>query len=70
MAAGNELDRIYQHHEPTEEKKVVYANLRSAAQGFASLILRTTKPSREQALALTKIEEAMMWANAGVARNE
>lgn len=33
-------------------------------------IAEFTPTSREQELALTKLEEAIMWANASIARNE
>lgn len=31
--------------------------------------LRDQEHSREKSLAMTKLEEAVMWANAGIARN-
>lgn len=34
------------------------------------LINDLTPNSREQAVAFTKLEESIMWANAGIARNE
>ena len=37
---------------------------------MARCILDRTPKSREQSLALTKLEEAIMWANASIARNE
>jgi hypothetical protein len=39
------------------------------ARKFASLIVERVPGGREQALALTKLEEVVMWANAGIARN-
>lgn len=41
----------------------------SEAAGFARKILKSCPDSRERSLALTKIEEAVMWANAAIARN-
>ncbi len=37
---------------------------------LAQYVLALTPESREQSLAVTKLEEAMMWANAAIARNE
>lgn len=34
------------------------------------LIFESCKGSREYSLAITKLEEAVMWANAAIARNE
>lgn len=33
-------------------------------------ITHKTPKSREQSLAITKVEEAMFWANAAIARNQ
>jgi hypothetical protein len=35
---------------------------------LADLIARETKPGREQALALTNLEQACLWASAAIAR--
>ena len=37
---------------------------------MAEEIVKHTPPSREQSLALTALEECVMWANAAIARNE
>ena len=37
---------------------------------FATMIVELTPPSREQSLALTKLSEASMHANAAIARDE
>ena len=47
-----------------------YERLRNAARDFALLIATNTPTSREQSVAITKLEETMMWANAAIARNE
>jgi hypothetical protein len=47
-----------------------YAIIRAMAGDLASKILRSTPPSREQSLALTKLEECVFWANTSIARNE
>lgn len=47
-----------------------YVALRDHAKQLAIRIVESTPPSREQALALTKLEECVMWANAAIARNE
>ena len=39
------------------------------AKMFSDLVDRLVPKSREASLAQTKIEEAVMWANAGIARN-
>lgn len=42
----------------------------SKAKMFAAYINEHCPDSREKSVALTKIEEAAMWANAAIARNE
>jgi hypothetical protein len=44
--------------------------LRDATKNLAHLIINLTPSSREQSLALTHLEEAVMFANAAIARNE
>ncbi|CAK9044320.1 Site-specific tyrosine recombinase XerC, partial [Durusdinium trenchii] len=57
-------------HPPHGDQVRRYESLREQARGLAFLILQGTPPSREQSLALTKLEEVVMWANAAIARNE
>jgi len=40
------------------------------AKIFAQELCRFCPDSRERSLALTKLEEAVSWANAAIARNE
>ena len=55
--ANSRTDHADQHHD-----------LRQAAKAFAAVIYSVVPPGREQSLALTKVEEALFWGNAGVAR--
>lgn len=70
MAQGTELDKVYTYHPPRGNQQDRYVTIRERAKAFASLILEATPPSREQSLALTKLEEVVMWANSAIARNE
>ena len=45
-------------------------NLREHALEFAEHVLDSVPHSRERSLAITKIEEAVFWANAGIARRD
>jgi hypothetical protein len=47
-----------------------YEEIRRSGLYLAGVVNSQTPPSREQSLALTAIEEAVMWANAAIARNE
>ena len=64
------LDNIYTYHAPTPEQVERYTALRSKCKELAEMVHELCPPSRERSLAFTKIEEASMWANAAIARNE
>ena len=66
----NEIKNRFTYHSPKEDQPERYVSIRDAAKMFATLIIQIVPESREQSLAITKIEEAVMWANAGIARNE
>ncbi len=60
----------FTYHPPKEGQSEKYAYLRAKAREFADAINEECPESREKALAITKLEEAMMWGNAAIARNE
>jgi hypothetical protein len=70
MAQGTELDIVYTYHPPKGTQPERYIRIRDEAKSLAALILALTPTSREQSLALTKLEEVVMWANSAIARNE
>lgn len=65
-----DLARRFTYHPPKPDQVSRYTMLREEAAALANVVVTLTPPSREQSLALTKIEEAVMWANAAIARNE
>ena len=64
------IERDFTYHPPAAGQPQRYEALRAKAKELAMLIAETTPPSREQSLALTHLETAVMWANAAIARNE
>ena len=64
------IENNFVYHEPKADQPDRYVRLRAKAKELAYLIEELTPQSREQSLALTKLEEASMWANAAIARNE
>ena len=66
---SEEKDKNFTYHEPTEETAKRYQEIRTLAKMFSDLVDNLVPKSREASLARTKIEEAVMWANAGIARN-
>ena len=65
-----DLDKNYAFHEPREDQFTRYQMIRDDAKKLAELIRGACPESREKSLAFTKREEAVMWANAAIARNE
>lgn len=68
--ASATLDRVYTYHPPFGTQFGRYVVIREAGKTLASIVTQLTPPSREQSTALTKIQEAMMWANAAIAIHE
>lgn len=66
----DKINKAFTYHPPKGDQPERYERLRAAAKDLALLIHDLVPYSREQSLALTKLEEASMWANAGIARNE
>lgn len=64
------LENIYSYHAPKGDQQERYQNIRAKARELAELIDGSCPDSREKSLANTKLEEAVMWANAAIARNE
>ncbi len=64
------IENNFTYHKPTEDQAVRYVNIRNHAKDFAYVIENACPDSREKSLAMTKLEEAVMWANAAIARNE
>lgn len=65
-----ELNNRFTYHAPKEGQPERYILIRDTAKQLAELITENTPASREQSLALTKLEESVFWANASIARNE
>lgn len=64
-----QLENNFKYHSPKEGQPEKYTAIRDKAKELAYLIDELAPKSREQSLAITKLEEAVMWANAGIARN-
>lgn len=67
---NQDLENRFSYHEPRQGQPRKYESIRNKAKEFAYLIEQICPKSREKSLALTKLEEAVFWANAGIARND
>lgn len=58
------LDNWFTHHPPMPEDIEAYQKIRDAANVFAAIIIDNTPPSADQTVAIRKIRESVMVANA------
>lgn len=63
------IENAFTYHAPKDGQPEKYQTIREKAKELAYLIKEFVPDSREQSLAITKLEECSMWANAGIARN-
>ena len=64
------VNNNFKYHEPKEGQVKKYADIRDTSKELAYIFTELCPESRELSLAITKLEEAVMWANAAIARNE
>lgn len=67
---GYDLENNFTHHKPFGSQPDRCITIRAYGKIVANHILENCPDSRERSIALTKIEEGIMWANASIARNE
>lgn len=65
-----DLDTRFNFHPATDETRPKHELVRRLLRESAQVLVEKVPPGRELALALTHLEDAMMWANAGIARNQ
>lgn len=64
------LKKRFTYHPPKEGQVERYQAIRDKAYEFALFIEQEVLPSDERDQAILKLEECVMHANAGIARNE
>ena len=62
-------NRFAFHPATTEEKRNEHSSVRMACLNLAHFINDSVPDGREKSLAITHLEEVMMWGNAGIARS-
>jgi hypothetical protein len=65
-----ELNTRFTYHPPKGDQVERYQLIRDYGKRLAEIVDTECPDSREKSLAITKIEEAVMWANAAIARRE
>jgi hypothetical protein len=62
------LRNDFTYHRPPADKQAVFKAIREKAKELALLIAQEVPDSRERENSLTRLEESVMHANAGIAR--
>lgn len=70
MTRKEEIENNYTYHPPKEGQPDKYTSIRNTAKDFALLINALCPVSVAKDTALQRLDEAVMWANASIARNE
>ena len=65
-----EIARRFRYHKPTKEQVPMYERTRNKARELVELINGQCPENREKSIAISKVEEAVMWANASIARGK
>ena len=62
-----EITEIFMYHAPKANQPYLYESIRQQGRDFAHWLNTNIPDSREKSVAITKIQEAVMFANAAVA---
>ena len=65
----NKIENAFTYHAPKPGQTEKYQSIREKGKELAILIENYVPDSREKSLARTNLEQAVMWANAGIARS-
>lgn len=69
LAILHDLENRFTYHAPLPGQPERYGEIRATALEYARRLAVLCPSSRELSLAFTKLEEAVFWANASIARN-
>ncbi len=70
MPTLEELENRFAYHQPFGNQTERYNDIRHFGLNLSLIINDRCPESREKSLALTKLEETVMWANKSIAVNE
>jgi hypothetical protein len=65
-----QIENAFTYHSPQPHQVPKYTEIRDTAKDFAHMLNDLCPESRELCVAITKLEECVMWANASIAREE
>lgn len=65
-----DIQRTFTYNKPFGDQPQRYENIRNHARAMAEVIDSHCPDSREKSIALTNLQQTVMWANAAIAINE
>jgi len=66
---SRDIENRFTYHAPTPEDVALHEHVRETVREVANGFNEVLPESREKSLAMTHLEEAVMWANAAIARH-
>lgn len=67
---NDKIENNFKHHPPKSKDTIMtHEDVRSECKHLANMLDSLLPESREKSIAMTKLEEVMMWSNASIARN-
>ncbi len=66
---NEQLDKMFTYQAPKAEDLRKYSEIRQKAKEFAFLIDAICPASQERSIAIQRLQEVSMWANASIALN-
>ena len=70
IADGDTINDLFSYHLPHADQIDRFKSIRDKAWALALTIVTYTPESPERDVAISKLQEAVMWANAAIAINE
>lgn len=70
LVAMDAIAKSMTNHKPSEETQRHIEAMRADYRATAKVVITFCEPSRERSLALTKLEESLMWAVKGLILQE
>ena len=70
LSSAHTIERTFTYHAPKGTQAQRYTTLREATKSLAHLMAELCPASHELDVAIDRLSDASMWANAAIARNE
>jgi hypothetical protein len=62
-----DIEHTFSYHPPDAEARKKHEMIREQYKNLAHLINNTLKEGREKSVAITNLQQSLMWANASIA---